>query len=58
MVGAMQRVEPRLEGLSGGGADDAGVPHRDTAAAGFQHAEPGGDEPRVHPHDAQRARPR
>jgi hypothetical protein len=54
----VERVEPGLERLAGGGADDSGVADGDAARARFQHAEPGGDEPRVHPHDAQRARPR
>lgn len=55
---AMKRVEPGLERLTGAGADDTGVANCDRTRARLQHAEPGGDEPRVHPHDAQDARPR
>ncbi len=58
MHGPVERVEPRLERLPRGGADDARVPDGDRARPRLQHAVPGGDEPRVHPHDAQDARPR
>jgi hypothetical protein len=54
----VQGVEAGLERLVGAGADHARIADDHAAGTSLQHAEPGGDQPRVHAHDAERARPR